>query len=195
MQELCNFPLRHPSPWAGLPAPLRAFGGSRSFPLEWLHDLNNQVFPRWPTASRSSVCEAPRSGSGAGLPASWSRGLLSFVRLRWTENPRLLALLGRPQTVSVTEAGLLSRFVTSLSGVTPFGGRGDCPPGNSHWGGLYCQLGVTSWRLSVCRKEEAESGSGKMGAEHSFIHSMNISLAQLPAQPKTGCWNSHMSLV
>lgn len=195
VQELCNFPLRHPSPCAGLPAPLRAFGGSRSFPLEWLHDLNNQVFPRWPMARRSSVCEASRSGSGAGLPASRPHGLLSFARRRWTENPRPLAWLGRPQMVSVTEAGPLSRFVTSLSGVTPFGGRGDCPPGNARWSGLYCQLGVTCWRLSVCRKGEAGSGSGKMGAEHSFVHSMNVSSAHLPAQPKTGCWSSHLSLV
>ena len=30
---------------------------------------------------------------------------------------------------------------------------------------------------------------------HSFIHSTNISLAQLPARPKAGCWNSQTNLV
>lgn len=95
MQELCNFPLRHPSPWAGLPAPVCAFGGSRSFPLEWLHDLNIQVFPHWPMARQSSVCKASRSGSGTGLPASWSHGLLSFGQLRWTGDPRLAGFAGQ----------------------------------------------------------------------------------------------------
>ena len=95
VQELCSFLLWHPSPWAGLPAPLCAFGGSRSFPLEWLHDLNNQVFPHWPTARQSSVCKASRSGSGAGLPASWTHSLLSFARLRWTGDPHPAGFAGQ----------------------------------------------------------------------------------------------------
>ena len=70
VQELCNFPLQHPSPWAGVPAPICAFGGSRSFPLQWLHDLNNKVFPHWPTVRQSSVCNGQSPFRLQSRPAS-----------------------------------------------------------------------------------------------------------------------------
>lgn len=116
--------------------------------------------------------------------------------------PVLLALLGQDPVVPVTEAALALGFVPSL----PRSGscwekKSNCPYSRKfllEWPFLSSHLGASFLapvRVGKGKRRVREGERCMQENIHSFIHSTNISLAQMPARPRARCCNSLMNLV